>query len=216
MSATVKFEYSAPVGLSCDPDAGRFALAGVHVCAADTGKVWITATNGRVLQAAKVTGEAETPLIVRGEKLKAGRKHEANSTLKVYAKPTRNNSAMNVAALEAEYPQGSIDGRFPNCAAVMPEVTAETHIAVKLDPLLLAQFKALVDDTDDACGITLYIPKPEAKVSSTVAVKGIKGIGCIMPLADAGRVTNWQETQVRHINEFLAAKAEYEKQFKAS
>jgi hypothetical protein len=164
----------------CDPVGGRYggALRCVEIIpSAEDGTVYCTATNGSVLSIVLAPGMAKGPALLPGKFAKPG-------------KPAMLNGRWESNGKFIE--PGDPGFRFPKCQDVITSLTdddAPQFTVLCLNAGYLKQLADAIGDEDSV--VTMFIPPngDEQNVDKAVAVRGVNGIGVIMPVT-IGRAQN--------------------------
>ena len=168
--------------LASDTESSRYALSAIQVVPSDEdGKVWLTATDGRILAAVETEGEVDQRRLMPVAVVKTT-KSQRSQGLTVerngrWEAATRNRTGVKIAVGD------DVKGRFPRCEEIIPEVRNAT--VLHLDGNLLHNLYLALGGENDQRGITLFVPPADEKtgiVESAVAVLGEHGLGVIMPL----------------------------------
>jgi hypothetical protein len=147
----------------------RYALNGVHVCQRDKDRVWVTATDGRILSVTSAKGESEKPEVCPANILPKKGKKDSLAQL---------NGQWETTSKDGTVSSPKIEGRYPNCAAMFSDkrgpASAESVTVVRLNANLLAK---LANSISTGGVVTLIIGSPD----KPIGVMGSDGFGIIMP-----------------------------------
>ncbi len=178
-------------------DSSRYALGTVQVTPAADGKVFLAATDSRILAVIEAEGNAE-----REEHIPAAvlPKRKKGSTVRLNGQWESSDGKF--------CPVDPEPGRFPRAEDVLPNIKNGEYTVLCINPKLLHSLIESLGSTDyDERGLTLFVPKPDehGNVDSAIPVLGRLGIGVIMPLS----ATDDRNVIRNHRSEYQAVSDRY-------
>lgn len=177
---STEFTIKSAMGAVTGKKSSRWTLGAIQVTPGETGKVWLTGTNGQAAAMREADGTTQTEVLCPSAALPKG-KQAGTVRYVVNAEQWVNNIG--------EFVAGVAGGRYPRCEEAFPVMTSQDTIAVTLDPALLMNVaKALADPMGRQRGLTLFIRIPQCEITDSnydlaIAILGpCEGIGVIMPI----------------------------------
>jgi len=172
---TTQFRTTSRLDRCADTESGRYALSSVHVCpTTESGKVRLTATDGRVLASARVDGFTDQALLCPREVMP--RKKSGGTVEKNFV--WRNT--------DGKWTSEQPDGRFPSVADVFTSVD-NGYLQLCLDARLLSNLaEALSDGESNTVKLLLQPPaQGSIQIKAMIGVLGsnTSAIGLLAPVS---------------------------------
>ncbi len=197
---TLEVTFESRIDKSTDRDSTRYALGDVLATPAEDGKVFLTATDSRILAIVEADGMTE-----QEQQIPAAVVPKRKTPTCVQLNGQWDSSDGKFCPVDPN------PRRFPPCAAVLQSVQADYFATVSLDAKLLQSLSEALGANADERGVTLFIPQPdkEGRIDSAIPVLGRLGIGVIMPFSSERAETDrkrYQDISDRYLSAREAVK----------